>query len=104
MLRLLPSVRQCCGRRLMSTSGGETYGVLNAPVDRGSPAFQANYAHMKAQVDDLRSLAAKIADGGPAELKARHRERNKMMARERIDSLVDVGCVSFLCCLPRKKG
>lgn len=46
---------------------------------------------MKKQVDDLRTLSAKICDGGPAELKERHRERNKMMARERIDNLLDVG-------------
>jgi hypothetical protein len=57
----------------------------------GRGCLQANYSHMKSQVTHLRELVQKISEGGPADLKERHRERHKMMARERIDALIDVG-------------
>ena len=81
----------------VAASHRRCYSVLELPVDRNAPAFQNNYKAMKSQVDALRDLTAKILEGGPAELKARHRERNKMLARERVDALLDVGCVACVC-------
>jgi acetyl-CoA carboxylase carboxyltransferase component len=46
---------------------------------------------MKAQVDDLRRVTEKVLDGGPDKLKQRHKERKKMLVRDRIDTLIDKG-------------
>ena len=65
--------------------------LLQTAVALLTPCFflQENYTHMKQQVDNLRSLTDKIVQGGPDKLKARHRERGKLLARERIDALID---------------
>src|SRR5689334_7774921 len=46
---------------------------------------------MQALVDELRARTAQVAAGGGERAVARHRERGKLLARERIDRLVDPG-------------
>nr|WP_245354240.1 carboxyl transferase domain-containing protein [Brachybacterium sacelli] len=46
---------------------------------------------MAALVDELRTRLAATATGGPASARAKHRARGKLLARERIDHLVDEG-------------
>src|SRR5690242_8337817 len=46
---------------------------------------------MQALVDELRGRTAQVAAGGGERAVARHRERGKLLARERIDRLVDPG-------------
>ena len=42
-------------------------------------------------MDELRERTAAVSAGGPAEAVERHRARGKLLARERIDRLVDPG-------------
>ena len=65
--------------------------TIESTVDTSSAPFADNAARMRALVDDLRQTTARIAEGGGAERVARHRERGKLTARERIDGLIDPG-------------
>jgi propionyl-CoA carboxylase len=53
--------------------------------------FAARHARMEALVGELRERTAQAARGGGEKALARHRERGKLTARERIDRLVDPG-------------
>ncbi len=56
-----------------------------------SDAFQENAAHMRALVDDLRRRVALAAQGGGPEAVQRHTARGKLLARERVTTLLDPG-------------
>jgi 3-methylcrotonyl-CoA carboxylase beta subunit len=64
-------------------------GVIETSIDRTSATFERNHAAMAARVEKLREAAAAIRQGGGAQAQARHLARGKMLARERIDALVD---------------
>ncbi len=65
--------------------------VIGQRLDTADPEVRANAAHHGALVDDLRATAARIAQGGPAHARERHVARGKLLARERIDRLLDPG-------------
>jgi acetyl-CoA carboxylase carboxyltransferase component len=65
--------------------------ILETRVDRDAPEFAANRERMEELVTELRERTAEIANGGGAEAIERHRSRGKMLARERIDRLIDPG-------------
>jgi acetyl-CoA carboxylase carboxyltransferase component len=65
--------------------------ILETRVDRDAPEFAANRERMEELVAELRARTAEIANGGGAEAIERHRSRGKMLARERIDRLIDPG-------------
>ena len=68
--------------------------VLRSSIDSGSEAFRANEMAMRALVDDLRARMAVLTRngaGGDDRSVARHRERGKLLVRERIDRLIDPG-------------
>ena len=65
--------------------------ILETRVDRGAPQFAANRERMEKLVAELRERTAKVAKGGGDEAVDRHRSRGKLLARERIDRLVDPG-------------
>jgi acetyl-CoA carboxylase carboxyltransferase component len=68
------------------------YGViLESRVDRSAPEFAANRARMEALVGELRKRTARVASGGGPGAIERHRGRGKLLARERIDRLLDPG-------------
>jgi len=56
-----------------------------------SPDADARAAQMQALVDELRVRTALVAAGGGERSVERHRSRGKLLARERIDRLVDPG-------------
>ncbi len=60
-------------------------------IDSGSSAFQANASHYSALLEQLRERRSLAMQGGHEKLRARHHERGKILARERIDRLVDPG-------------
>jgi 3-methylcrotonyl-CoA carboxylase beta subunit len=60
-------------------------------VDVRSPAFAANAAAMRALVDDLRAKVADVKLGGGERARAKHLERGRLLVRERIRHLLDVG-------------
>jgi acetyl-CoA carboxylase carboxyltransferase component len=65
--------------------------ILESRVDRADPRFSENRARMEALVAELRERTAQVAAGGGPGAVERHRSRGKMLARERIDRLVDPG-------------
>jgi acetyl-CoA carboxylase carboxyltransferase component len=59
---------------------------------RGADAsFQANARRSEALVAELRERLAAARRGGPEEARRRHRERGKLLPRERVDALLDPG-------------
>ncbi|HUO55690.1 MAG TPA: carboxyl transferase domain-containing protein, partial [Rhodoblastus sp.] len=65
--------------------------ALKTSVNVRSEAFRANQAAMRARVEELRAAVASARQGGGNEAQARHKGRGKMLARERIDALLDHG-------------
>jgi 3-methylcrotonyl-CoA carboxylase beta subunit len=65
--------------------------VLTTSLDRGSEAFAANAAAMRAVVADLREKVAAIREGGGEEARRRHLARGKLLPRERVRALLDPG-------------
>jgi len=50
-----------------------------------------NYGHMCRLVSELRSTVDKVAEGGGGAAVQRHKEKGKLLARERVDLLLDPG-------------
>jgi acetyl-CoA carboxylase carboxyltransferase component len=69
--------------------------ILDSRIDRATPEFEANRSRMEALVAELRARSDQVAQGGGAESVERHRARGKLVARERVDRLLDPGS-SFL--------
>ncbi len=65
--------------------------VLESHVNPREAGFEDNAATMRGLVAELRTRIAEAQAGGGPEAVARHRSRNKLTARERIDRLVDPG-------------
>lgn len=66
--------------------------VLSSDVDCRDAQFLANARAMRTLVEELRARTAAAAAGGSAAAHERHRARGKLLARERIDLLLDAGC------------
>jgi 3-methylcrotonyl-CoA carboxylase beta subunit len=60
-------------------------------IDPGSPEFAENAAHMRSLVTDLRAVLARNSLGGSAAARAKHTHAGKLLARERIERLLDAG-------------
>ena len=65
--------------------------LLMSHVDRSADEFARRHERMEALVAELRERTAQVAQGGGEKAIERHRERGKLLARERIDRLVDPG-------------
>ncbi|MEP9401785.1 carboxyl transferase domain-containing protein [Sphingomonas silueang] len=65
--------------------------VLRSLADPASADFAANAAHNRALLEELQARTARTALGGPAQHRARHVARGKLMPRDRIDRLLDPG-------------
>src|SRR5262245_37340664 len=63
--------------------------VLESHADPKSADFKDNLAHRDAPVADLRQRRAAARAGGGQEAVRRHREQGKLLARERVESLLD---------------
>jgi 3-methylcrotonyl-CoA carboxylase beta subunit len=65
--------------------------VLESLVDPADAAFQANAAHNRTLVERLRTDIAKAALGGSEKARERHIARGKLLPRERVRRLLDLG-------------
>ncbi|WP_172201612.1 carboxyl transferase domain-containing protein [Niveibacterium sp. COAC-50] len=65
--------------------------VLHSQLNPRDANFQANAEAMRKVVDDLRAKLAQAAQGGSADARDKHRARGKLLARERIEALLDPG-------------
>ena len=62
---------------------------LKSKIDTSSQGYSNNFATMKAQVENLRANAQGVEQGGGAKAMARHCDRGKLPARDRIAMLLD---------------
>jgi 3-methylcrotonyl-CoA carboxylase beta subunit len=65
--------------------------ILHTQINTRSPEFAANQVAMLTQVNDLRALLARVHEGGGAKAQERHTSRGKLLPRERINRLLDIG-------------
>ncbi|MET4739683.1 3-methylcrotonyl-CoA carboxylase beta subunit [Bradyrhizobium japonicum] len=68
---------------------------LHSSIDTSSSDFARNSEAMRGLVADLREKLSQVAGGGGEVSRNRHTSRGKMLARERVDLLVDPG-TSFM--------
>jgi 3-methylcrotonyl-CoA carboxylase beta subunit len=65
--------------------------VVKSNLNRNSAEFAANAGAMTALIDDLRQKVARIRLGGSQQARDKHQARGKLLPRERIRQLLDVG-------------
>ncbi|MDB5629043.1 MAG: Propionyl-CoA carboxylase [Tardiphaga sp.] len=65
--------------------------ALRSSIDPTSSEFKGNADAMRVQVADLQSRLKAISGGGGAAARAKHTARGKMLARDRVDLMVDPG-------------
>jgi 3-methylcrotonyl-CoA carboxylase beta subunit len=63
--------------------------IIETAIDRRAAEFEQNRDALKARVARLRDISSLIREGGGAAARARHANRGKMFARERIEALID---------------
>src|SRR3989304_4861039 len=62
---------------------------FRSKLKTGTAEFAAAAAQMRAQVEDLSRKLAQVRLGGDAAARARHQSRGKLLARDRIRTLLD---------------
>jgi acetyl-CoA carboxylase carboxyltransferase component len=60
-------------------------------INTNSPEYKANYAHNKALAEELQERQRAAAGERPSRTIQRHRDRGKLLVRERIDAILDEG-------------
>jgi acetyl-CoA carboxylase carboxyltransferase component len=65
--------------------------ILDSHINPNEPHFQRNAAHHRALADQLRQRLMQMREGGGAQAQQRQRDQGKLLARERIDRLLDPG-------------
>ncbi|MCZ4282510.1 methylcrotonoyl-CoA carboxylase [Kiloniella laminariae] len=65
--------------------------VIRSKISPRSESFKTNAAHMQGLVDQLNSVLAETAKGGPDHAREKHLARGKMLPRERVEALLDPG-------------
>ena len=62
---------------------------IESKIQTGSPEFRANREHMSGLVSELKERLVQAQLGGSEASRQRHKARGKLLARERIEALVD---------------
>jgi acetyl-CoA carboxylase carboxyltransferase component len=93
--RLGHGVAPIQGRVATPAPGAVSMERIHSKIRPSDPEVQANATHMRALVDTLRAAIAAARQGGGAEPRRRHTERGKLLARERIEALIDPGTPFF---------
>jgi len=65
--------------------------ILKTALNVRSDEFQANQEAMQKLVDDMQAKVQKISQGGSAKSTEKHLSRGKLLPRERVSQLLDVG-------------
>lgn len=65
--------------------------IITSTIDTRSNSFKENDKAMRKLVEELRANAATVKAGGGERRVARHKNRGKLLARERIERLLDPG-------------
>jgi 3-methylcrotonyl-CoA carboxylase beta subunit len=77
--------------RKKSTEKVINMAVIQTKINTRSEDFQNNFQYMQSLVDDLQNVVAGVKKGGGEKYQERHKSRGKLLARERIDALIDTG-------------
>jgi acetyl-CoA carboxylase carboxyltransferase component len=64
-------------------------GIIETRIDRNSPEFEENTLYFQQLLDQLNERVRHVQQGGGADAIAKHRKRNKLLARERVQLLCD---------------
>ena len=64
---------------------------IESRIRTDGPEYRENAAAMQALVAELRARTAAVRAGGGEQARARHSERGKLVARDRVDALLDPG-------------
>ena len=75
--------------RPFSSFSHTTINVLSAPLDASTPTHTANTANTTQLLTELNSTLAHIHQGGGTKPNQLHLSRNKLLARDRINTLLD---------------
>ncbi len=65
--------------------------ALDSSLDRNTEKFRSNRERVETLVHDLRETVAEVKKGGPPEYRDRHRDRGKLLPRDRVQRLLDPG-------------
>ena len=65
--------------------------AIASKIDHNSREFRANQAAMRALIAELESRRATAAEGGPPRARERHLARGKLLPRQRVMTLIDLG-------------
>ena len=65
--------------------------TLSSNIQTGSKEFQDNEKHYQELLERHRKVLHAVMQGGPEHAREKHRSRGKLLARERIDLLIDPG-------------
>ena len=65
--------------------------VISSAIDVRADGYAANQTAMAELVETLRVNAEKVRDGGGPRYSTRHKQRGKLLARERVERLIDPG-------------
>ena len=65
--------------------------VIQSNISTASDAFRANAERMRALVEDISAKARIVEQGGPEEARERHVGRGKLLPRDRLAQLLDLG-------------
>ena len=66
---------------------------LPTRVNRVDPDYQNRRTHNLELIETLRSRLDAVSEGGGGKYVERHRSRGKMLARERIQKIIDPGMI-----------
>jgi acetyl-CoA carboxylase carboxyltransferase component len=89
MLQTLEGDAKYCVRDSAVERNRHTMGIIETRIDRNSPEFQENTHYFQQLLDQLNERVRQVQQGGGADAIAKHRKRNKLLARERIQLLCD---------------
>ncbi len=64
---------------------------INSHTRTDSPGYRENFKHYSSILEHFRGIMHSVMQGGPEKAIEKHRSRNKLLARERIDLLIDPG-------------
>jgi len=63
--------------------------TIGTSQERNSESFQENYERMQSLVSQLKANVQEVSEGGGPKATQRHKSKGKLVARERITSLID---------------
>lgn len=65
--------------------------VIQSRINTRDAGFASNRDHMQSQISDLRKKITAIREGGGERAQQRHRDKGKLLPRERLNALLDPG-------------